>query len=584
MIKDRKPAGLILSAGLSSRMNDFKPLMEIGGKPALQILIDSMKAADIKDIFVVIGHNREKIEGYLSDKEVNIVYNADYQQGMFTSIQAGVKAAKEAGCDCMLMTPVDIPLIPPYVMKAVLERYYKNEGSFTVACYNGKKAHPLCIPTAHADEILSDPGENGMKSITSRHADEMIYVDTSCMSITMDMDTQQAYRELVEFYKTNRYPTKEQCYRILERVETPPHVIKHCEAVTDTAVAITEALNRKGHDLSVDLVRAAGLLHDSLRVRKKHWEEAAKLCKDYGYDEVADIIMVHMNYMHPDPVERVTETDIICLADKLRQEDKLVTLEERLAPVRIRWKDNAEALAVITERIRCADGMLHHIQDIIGEDVYEMLRRYDEEKLASDPDAGRHRRVVLIRHGEIEKHAEKIFLGQKDVPMSDEGRDQLEHVGIEMKHFNIDSDTIYCSSLIRARESAEIVSEHLGGKKIVEVPEFMEMDLGPWDGLFISEIKEKYPEEYEARGRDLINYRIGGTAESFADLRDRVMPAFRRLVEETEGDIIIVSHSGVNRIIKCAVTGKPLDDVAKMKFGRGTYQIFDFVPDMSLDI
>ena len=584
MSKERKPAGLILSAGLSSRMNDFKPLMKIGEKPAVQILIDSMKAAGLKEIFVVTGHNRTLLEDYLSDKEVTVVHNADYQEGMFTSVKAGVKAASEAGYDCMLMTPVDIPLIPPYVIKAVVNRYYDNEGHFAVACYGGKKGHPLCIPSAYADEILNDPGEQGMKSITSRHADEMIYVDTNCKSIIMDMDTQEAYSQMVEFFEANRYPTEEQCYRIYERLETPPHVIKHCEAVTDTAVAIAEALNRKGVYQNVDLVRAAGLLHDSLRVRKKHWDEAADLCIDYGYPEVADIIRVHMNYMHPDPVMGVNETDIICLADKLRQEDKLVTLEERLAPVRIRWKDNEEAMAVITERIRCADGMLKYIEGIIGEDIYEMLRRYDAEKLAARGDAGRHRRVILIRHGEIEKHSEKIFLGQTDVPMSDEGRDQLDHVGIEMKHFNIDSDTIYCSSLVRARESADIVASHLGGKKIVEIPEFMEMDLGSWDGLFISEIKERFPEEYRLRGEDLVNYRIGGTAESFADLRDRVMPAFRRLVAETEGDIVIVSHSGVNRIIKCAITGKPIEEVVKMKFGRGSYQIFDIREDQEFPL
>ena len=584
MTKERKTAGLILSAGLSSRMKDFKPLLEIGGKPAIQILIDSMKAAGLDEVFVVIGHNRDTIENYLSDKEVTVVYNADYQDGMFTSIKAGIKAAKDGGYDCVLMTPVDIPLIPPYIFKAVVNRYYNNEGSFTVACYQGNKGHPLCIPTAFADEILADPGEQGMKSITSRHADDMVYVDTNCKSITMDMDTPEAYSEILKFYEENKYPTEEQCYKILARVETPPHVIKHCVAVTDTAVTIGEALNRHGHNLSIDLLRAAGLLHDSLRVRKRHFEEGAKLCIDYGYNEVADIIMVHMSYMHPEPVVTVTETDIISLADKLRQEDQLVTLEERLAPVKLRWSHDIIALAMIEKRIRCADGMRRHIEGIIGENIYKMMEKFDEEKLAASGDGGSHRRVILIRHGEIEKHKEKIFLGQSDVPMSDEGRDQLEHVGIEMKHFKIETDTIYCSSLIRARESAEIVSQHLGGKKIVEIPEFKEMDLGNWDGLLISEIKAKYPEEYEKRGADLVNYKIGGTAESFVDLKNRVMPAFRRLVAETEGDIVIVSHSGVNRIIKCALTGKPIEEVVNMKFGRGSYQIFDLKKNMDLSL
>ena len=77
---------------------------------------------------------------------------------------------------------------------------------------------------------------------------------------------------------------------------------------------------------------------------------------DYGYPEVADIILDHMNYMHPIPVFEITEKDIVCLSDKLRQEDKLVTLDERLEPVRRRWADNPEALQIIEDKIEAAQG------------------------------------------------------------------------------------------------------------------------------------------------------------------------------------------------------------------------------------
>lgn len=55
-----RPAGLILSAGFSSRMKDFKPLMKIGGRTPLQMLIESFSIAGIKDIFVVVGHNADQ--------------------------------------------------------------------------------------------------------------------------------------------------------------------------------------------------------------------------------------------------------------------------------------------------------------------------------------------------------------------------------------------------------------------------------------------------------------------------------------------------------------------------------------------
>ena len=67
------------------------------------------------------------------------VYNEKFEEGMFSSIQAGVRAAYENGNDCFLMTPVDVPLIPPYIIKALLNRYDKAPGRFIVPCYEGKR-------------------------------------------------------------------------------------------------------------------------------------------------------------------------------------------------------------------------------------------------------------------------------------------------------------------------------------------------------------------------------------------------------------------------------------------------------------
>ena len=123
----RNPAGLILSAGYSSRMNDFKPLMKIGNSCPLGILIENMKTAGINDIFVVVGHNADLIEEFVKDKDVTLVRNPDYADGMFTSVKKGVDAAFRNGNDCFLMNPVDVPLVPPYIFKALINRFYRSD-------------------------------------------------------------------------------------------------------------------------------------------------------------------------------------------------------------------------------------------------------------------------------------------------------------------------------------------------------------------------------------------------------------------------------------------------------------------------
>ncbi len=69
-------------------------------------------------------------------------------------------------------------------------------------------------------------------------------------------------------------------------------------------------------------------------------------------------------------------------------------------------------------------------------------------------------------------------------------------------------------------------------------------------GFTFGDVRQKYPAEYEKRGKDIVNYRPPG-GESFADLAGRVLPAFAKIAEETAGNIVIVGHAGVNRVILC---------------------------------
>ena len=118
---------------------------------------------------------------------------------------------------------------------------------------------------------------------------------------------------------------------------------------------------------------------------------------DYGYPEVADIIYDHMNYMHPILVLDITETDIVCLADKLRQEDKLVTLEERLAPVKKRWADNPEAIQIIEDKIEAAREVMKFIENIIGVRIYDLLAKDDEQQGGSAGEEKAKRRRLITR-------------------------------------------------------------------------------------------------------------------------------------------------------------------------------------------
>ncbi len=163
--------------------------------------------------------------------------------------------------------------------------------------------------------------------------------------------------------------------------------------------------------------------------------------------------------------------------------------------------------------------------------------------------------IFLIRHGapQIPAHT---CLGRMDVPLSEEGHLQAQ----ALKRFFADMGDlrVFSSPLRRCVETAEYL-----GRDVQIVPEMQEIDMGIWDGLPFARIKEEFSELYAQRGEDIAHFAPPG-GESFLMLQERVVPAFLQLAAGNAGDIAIVAHAGVNRVLMCAVEREPLSIVLRI--------------------
>lgn len=162
--------------------------------------------------------------------------------------------------------------------------------------------------------------------------------------------------------------------------------------------------------------------------------------------------------------------------------------------------------------------------------------------------------IFLMRHGQIPQVSPRRFVGQRDVPLDETGRKQAARAAELLAGAPI--ARVICSGLQRTRETAAIVAQGLGIQEVEDEPAFREIRLGAWEGLTTGEVRERFPEEYAARGAEIATFRPTG-GESFQDVQQRALPALRD-VAATGLPTLVVGHAGVNRALLCGVLGLPL--------------------------
>ena len=212
-------AAIVIAAGLSKRMGMFKPLLEIGGKPALFHLLDSIRESGIETTMVVTGHERSLIEeavnryaeshgcSRLADNPntgywLLTVNNEEYKSGMFGSVKTGLSSAAEMPIKAALLFPADVPLVSEKTIAGLIRIWEQQaESPFAVPVYEGRNGHPLLIPAKYFDEILSYKGEGGLKGVRSLYDECMIRYETRDAGCVLDIDTPEDYAKILEFYK-----------------------------------------------------------------------------------------------------------------------------------------------------------------------------------------------------------------------------------------------------------------------------------------------------------------------------------------------------------------------------------------------
>jgi len=184
---------IVLAAGLSRRMGVQKLLLPFGGKTVIAHIVDQLLASTVDKVYVVTGHQAERIGRELSGRPVSIVNNPDYESGMLSSVRCGLRALP-AECRAVLVALGDQPSITSKLVDRMLQSFAAAGKGILVPCYDGKRGHPILFSELYRQEILTHYDDVGLRGLLHAHLDEVFELTVSTSAVLSDMNVPQDYR------------------------------------------------------------------------------------------------------------------------------------------------------------------------------------------------------------------------------------------------------------------------------------------------------------------------------------------------------------------------------------------------------
>jgi len=361
-------AAIILSAGVSSRMGKFKPLLPLGNKTVIEQVVATCLRAGVRDIRVVVGYRARDVIAVLKNLPVSWNINDENPSEMVTSVKVGIDGLKHDS-GAFFILPVDIPLVRPQTLQQLIGASGKDLLQIIYPTFKGERGHPPLIPRQYADQLIYWAGNGGLEGFLKQYDHMSLDVPVFDEGILMDMDTPEQYGQVVARHENNQIPLKAECMAMMATRFSDNHpVVKHSKVVARVARDIGKKLLHAGILVNIDLMEACGYLHDIGKGEKEHAKFGAQLLKKWGYPGIADIIMFHNDLSFVDE-GKITEKEVVYLADKLTYGEEILSLDKRLEKKLKQLSEDSEGKTAAEKRLQTAIKIEKVIERITAEKI-----------------------------------------------------------------------------------------------------------------------------------------------------------------------------------------------------------------------
>jgi molybdenum cofactor cytidylyltransferase len=186
---------IILAAGSSSRFGDIKQLSFYENKTFIHHATVVAKEV-VKKVIVVLGAHAEKIKKEIEDINVRLVLNKDWEEGMASSIRAGLSTFLEIdpAAEAVIFMVCDQPFVSSSLLNELISKHEQTNKQIIASAYQGTVGTPVLFGKAFFPVLLNLKGQSGAKKIIEQNTESTIRVSFPLGYV--DIDTKEDYELL----------------------------------------------------------------------------------------------------------------------------------------------------------------------------------------------------------------------------------------------------------------------------------------------------------------------------------------------------------------------------------------------------
>jgi len=189
-------AAILLAAGRSRRMGEFKPLLPFGDQTVIESCVKNLCAAGIDEaIIIVVGHRADDVREQLKGFDVGFAYNPDPDSEMSVSIAVGVEKISPH-VKAILIALVDHPAVPPSVITQLIDEWRRCDARLVQPEYKGRGGHPVLIDLTYRAALRNLDPQRGLRFLFETHRAEGRRLIVDSPYVARDMDTWEDYLRL----------------------------------------------------------------------------------------------------------------------------------------------------------------------------------------------------------------------------------------------------------------------------------------------------------------------------------------------------------------------------------------------------